>query len=528
MTDKPDNSVPRLSPKAEETISRFDFTIQQSPEAVFWLEQSGKFSYVNNQACLSLGYTRDELLSLYLWDIDPDYPKDRWEQQWADMQVRGKYIFETRHKRKDGSIFPIEVLACQINFRGKEFHAAYVRDITERVKIREENAMLQQQINQAQKLEALGTLAGGVAHDFNNMLSVIIGYSELLKSKVSDDQDATRELMAIEKAALRSRDVTRQLLAFSRKQVISPVSLNIDDQIEGTIKMLGRLIGENIELEFRRSNDTWTIRLDPSQLDQVLVNLVVNARDAMPEGGKLVITTENTVVDEITAKHNAGSIPGDYVLMSMQDEGIGMSRETQARVFEPFFTTKESGKGTGLGLATVFGIMKQNHGFIELESEPGKGSCFKLYFPRNVQAGDMPENGQPVDGPPGAGTVLLVEDDEMVRNMTASMLERLGYSVIALESSQQAISFCQGGLHKPDLLFIDVVMPKMSGVELSQRIKAIYPDIKTLFMSGYSSLIRDDKGVIQHGLNFIQKPFSKNDLARKIEEIIGGPIATTD
>jgi len=528
MTDKPTKSPAKLSPKAEETITRFEFTIQQSPEAVFWLDRHGRFSYVNNQACVSLGYTQDELLSLYLWDIDPDYSKDRWEHQWAEMQRAGKRIFETRHQRKDGSIFPLEVLACQINFGGKEFHYAYVRDISERNKAREDQAMLQEQLHQAQKLEALGTLAGGVAHDFNNMLSVIIGYTELLKSRVSDDRDASRDLMAIEKAALRSRDVTRQLLAFSRKQVISPVAMQIDEQIDGTMKMLGRLIGENIELEFAKSESTWKTRLDPSQFDQILVNLAVNARDAMPKGGKLVITTKNVVINEGQAKQKGDCIPGDYVLMSVRDDGIGMSSDTQDRIFEPFFTTKEAGKGTGLGLATIFGIMKQNHGCIELESEPGKGSCFKLYFPRNTAGEDQPETKQVYESGEGAGTVLLVEDDEMVRNMTAKMLERIGYTVVSVASPLQAISYCESGLHTVDLLFTDVVMPKMSGIELNQRLKDTYPDLKVLFMSGYAALVSDRNGVIKPGLNFIQKPFSKNDLALKIKHIIGDLAAEAD
>lgn len=514
-----------MSPRAKETISRFEYTIQQSPEAVFWLDESGKFTYVNNQACLSLGYTRDEMLSLHLWDIDPDFSEERWEVQWADMQRLGKRTLETRHKRKDGSIFPIEVLACQIQFGGREFHAAYVRDITERIKAREENARLLEQFHQVQKLEALGTLAGGVAHDFNNMLSVIIGYTELLKNKVSSDPEATRELMAIEKAALRSRDVTRQLLAFSRKQRISPVPVNIDDQIEGTMKMLGRLIGENIELEYAKSKETWRVSLDPSQLDQVLMNLAVNARDAMPEGGRLAISTENVVIDSHEAELNPDRVPGDYVLMAVRDWGTGMSRETQNHIFEPFFTTKESGKGTGLGLATIFGIMKQNHGFIELDSELGKGSCFKLYFPRDVHGGDTPASRQEPETARGAGTILLVEDDDLVRDMTARMLEQIGYSVIAMAKPHKAIAFCRSGGHILDLLLIDVVMPKMGGIELSERIREIYPNLKILFMSGYAAMANDGNGIIQYGLNFIQKPFSKSDLARKVEEIIGKPTA---
>ncbi|MDH3401696.1 MAG: response regulator, partial [Chromatiales bacterium] len=306
------------------------------------------------------------------------------------------------------------------------------------------------------------------------------------------------------------------------------VALQIDEQIEGTMKMLGRLIGENIELEFAKSEETWETRLDPSQFDQILVNLAVNARDAMPSGGKLVITTKNVVINEEQAKKKGDCIPGDYVLMSVRDDGIGMSLDTQERIFEPFFTTKEAGKGTGLGLPTIFGIMKQNHGCIDLESEPGKGTCFKLYFPRNTTPGDQPETRQEDEAGKGVGTVLLVEDDEMVRGMATKMLEKIGYTVVAVASPMQAIAYCESGLHAVDLLLTDVVMPKMSGIELSQRLKDTYPELKVLFMSGYAALVSDRHGVIQPGLNFIQKPFSKSDLALKISQVIGDVVAEAD
>jgi len=523
MTDEQYKHPPEVSQKSKDMMVRFQYTIEESSEGVFWVERSGKFSYVNKQASSSLGYTREELLSMHLWDIDPDFPKERWDNQWEELKKIGKRTFETRHRRKDGHIFPVEVCAFQVSFEGKEFHAAFVRDISERKTAREEQAKLEDQLNQAQKLEAIGTLAGGIAHDFNNMLSVIIGYSELLENKISPENTAIKDLMEIKRAAFRSRDIIRQLLTFSRKQVIAPISLNINHQIDHTLKILGRLIGENIELQFRAKEDLWNINLDPSQLDQILINLAVNARDALPDkGGKLRITTSNVILDETARPFNIDSSPGDYVLLAVSDNGTGMDEETLSHVFEPFFTTKETGKGTGLGLATIYGIIKQNNGFIDIHSEPDRGSTFNIYFPRLVNEEEKAEIAKPVPMISGQGTILLVEDDDMVRKVTTKMIEAIGYTVLAASNPLAAILFCETKDVSIDLLLTDVVMPKMTGIELSVKIKALRPKIKVLFMSGYSSKITSKNGRLSKDTHFIEKPFSKNELALKIHGILKG------
>jgi nitrogen-specific signal transduction histidine kinase/CheY-like chemotaxis protein len=401
-----------------------------------------------------------------------------------------------------------------------EFHAAYVRDITERQRAREEQVKLEHHLQQAQKLEAIGTLAGGIAHDFNNMLGVILGYAELLKRRLSHDPENVRDLGEIEQAALRSRDITRQLLAFSRKQTIVPVSLNLNEQIATTLKMLGRLIGVHIALDFRGEKDLWNNRLDPSQLDQILINLAVNARDAMPDGGKLTITTANVVIDENYAAARSDATPGQFVRLTVQDTGVGMDADTLSRVFEPFFTTKEVGKGTGLGLATIYGIIKQNSGFAEISSVPGQGSAFHIYFPRDTRRDELIESVHMTPDDVASARILLVEDHDMVRGMTARMLESLGHRVVSMSGPLAALNWCESQKGVVDLLLTDIMMPEMGGVELSQMIKNLNPDIRVLMMSGYAPALGGQDGAVPEGMNFIQKPFSKSDLARKVDDIL--------
>nr|WP_320017532.1 ATP-binding protein [uncultured Desulfobacter sp.] len=352
------------------------------------------------------------------------------------------------------------------------------------------------------------------------MLSVILGYSELLKTTISEDSDSMKDLMQIENAALRSKDITGQLLAFSRKQVIAPVSLDINNHIENTLKMLGRLIGEQIEIEFNAEKEIWKILLDPSQLDQILINLAVNARDAMPNGGQLKISTANRVFDDSTMAPTKHYSPGHYVLLTVQDNGTGMDQETLSHMFEPFFTTKELGKGTGLGLATIYGIIKQNNGIIDIQSEIDQGSSFKIYFPMFKGERKKDAFADHVAMNPGTEKILLVEDDDMVRNMISKMLEAIGYTVMAVSNPLAALSFCQTNDITIDLLFTDVVMPKMNGKELSYKIKNLKPGIKVLFMSGYSPEISSRGGTLPKGVHFIEKPFSQKDLALKIEGVL--------
>ncbi|MBU0962258.1 MAG: response regulator [Proteobacteria bacterium] len=395
-----------------------------------------------------------------------------------------------------------------------------LEDITEKVQFEQEKQKLERQLLQAQKMEAVGTLAGGIAHDFNNMLSVIIGYVELLNDKFPKESFVLADLAEIEKAALRSRDTTRQLLAFSRQQAIAPKAINLIDHIGKLEKTLGRLIGEDIDLLVRTEKDLWEINFDPSQVDQILINLAVNARDAMLNGGKVTIEAENVVLDEEYCLIHHEAIPGEYVLLMVSDNGSGMDTETLSHAFEPFFTTKKIGKGTGRGLATVFGIIKQNEGLIDVYSEPGQGTTFKIYIPKTMAGAQPKEKEKRSLDDSVTGTVLLVEDDKMVCEMTQKMLENLGYNVLVAENPTAALSLCEKSAVVINLLLTDVIMPDMNGAELRDRIFALCPEIKLLFMSGYTATIISRHGVLDSGLKFIQKPFSKKELAQKVADAL--------
>ena len=641
----------------EDELRTFRFSLDQAPDAVFWLNGDGGFDYVNEQACRSLGYTRDELLRLHLWDIDNAFPKERWHKWWGEYQKDGKIGIrrhETSHFRKDGTKFPVEVSSKHFWLGEREFHVAFVRDISERkeaeqalriseerlrqalrvarigifdhdhladavywsprlkeilgwspvepgglpefiqlihpedlerikTEIRgaldpegdglwdvehrivrrdgsvrwltarsqtvfegegdnrrpvrtvggirdithlkeaeEERERLQAQLNQAQKMESVGRLAGGVAHDFNNMLGVILGHVELMMLKLPESDPLISDLCEIEKAAIRSRDITRQLLAFSRKQIIAPRPVDLNHQIQVALSTLFRLLGEDIELRFVPDEQLGRVLFDPSQIDQILVNLAVNARDAMPNGGRLTIETFEIRLDESCRLSNIDCTAGEYVLLEVADDGAGMDKETLEHIFEPFFTTKEVHQGTGLGLATVYGIVRQNDGFVNVYSEPGHGTTFKIYIPKIQEEIDVVEDSGQSPLATGTGTILLVEDDEMVREMTSTMLESIGYAVVKAETPSDALAVCEDETKAFDLLLTDVVMPGESGADLRDRVKKLRPDVKVLFMSGYTSNVIVRHGVLEEGVDFIQKPFGIKDLAAKVRDVIKG------
>lgn len=394
-----------------------------------------------------------------------------------------------------------------------------VQNITERKQAEETLRKSEEQFLQAQKMESVGRLAGGVAHDFNNMLGVIIGYTELALEGVEPDQPLYANLQEVRMAAQRSADLTRQLLAFARKQTIVPEVLDLNETVERMLKMLRRLIGEDIDLVWLPSTEMWPIKMDPSQIDQVLANLCVNARDAIAGVGKVTIETHTATLDEAYCAEHAGYLPGQYAVLVVSDNGCGMDKETVGKLFEPFFTTKGLGKGTGLGLATVYGIVKQNNGFINVYSEPGYGSIFKLYLPRYAVAGEpAPVEGQaaPITG--GHETILLVEDEPVILDMTRLMLESLGYRVLAFTMPSEAIRVAAERAGEIHLLMTDVVMPEMNGSELRKNIMALSPGIKCLFMSGYTGDVIARQGVLGEGMHFVQKPFSRQELAAKVRE----------
>ncbi len=388
------------------------------------------------------------------------------------------------------------------------------RNITDRIN-------LQARFIQAQKMESVGRLAGGVAHDYNNISSIIIGYTELALENIEQSTPLYEDLMEILTAAKRSTDITRQLLAFARKQTIAPKVLDLNDTIENMLKMIRRLIGEDIDLRWFPGAEAWPIKIDPSQVNQILANLCINARDAIANVGKMTIETKNICLDEAYCADHAGFIAGDYVLLAVSDDGSGMPRETLDKIFDPFFTTKRIGKGTGLGLSTVYGIVKQNDGFINVYSEPEKGTTFRIYLPRysgEIEA-ETPKDVSEIQLSRGEW-VLLVEDDASILKLGGMILRDLGYTVMSTTSPTQAIQLANESAGKMDLLITDVVMPEMNGRELSEQLRILHPDLKVLFMSGYTSNVIAHRGVLEDGVYFIPKPFSKKEMAVKIREVL--------
>jgi two-component system cell cycle sensor histidine kinase/response regulator CckA len=391
---------------------------------------------------------------------------------------------------------------------------------------------LEQHVQQLQKFEAIGRLAGGVAHDFNNLLGVVLGQSELLLAR-SKDEGITRGLEMIHESAKRGASLTRQLLAFGRRQVLEPKVLDLNVVLADVQKLLQRVIGEDIELDFQADAKIGSVQADPGQLEQVIVNLATNARDAMPAGGKLTIATANVDLDEAYADLRVVVRPGHYVQLIVSDTGCGMDKETQSHIFEPFFTTKEQGKGTGLGLATVYGIVKQSGGHIWVYSEQGHGTTFKVYLPRVEAAAESPRYAERrKELPRGSETILLVEDDASLREVTYEFLQSSGYTVIAAESPEQALRLAESHNGRIDFLLTDIIMPKMNGRELATRLVKMQPAMKVLYVSGYADgIVRDGShGPLEEGLAFLQKPFTRRGLTHKIREILDAqqPMSVAD
>jgi PAS domain S-box-containing protein len=397
----------------------------------------------------------------------------------------------------------------------------YVQDITERKRIEAEQARLEEQLRQAQKMESIGRLAGGVAHDFNNQLTVIQLYSDWLHSSMAKDDPLLPKVVQIRRAAEHAASLTRQLLAFSRKQVLRPVTLDLNDLVANLQKMLGRLIGEDIILSTNLEPGLWPVQADRGQIEQVIMNLVVNARDAMPTGGVLTIETSNVILDELIKASHLDAPLGPCVMLSVTDTGLGMDAATQKQIFEPFFTTKAQGKGTGLGLATVHGIVNQSGGTIYVYSEPGQGATFKIYLPaRGDVVASLTDSIAVKMAPQGHETILLVEDEAALRDLVRETLQEMGYSVLEAGDGRTALELVEQQTTPIDLLLTDVVMPQMSGRELAQVLTARWPAMKVLFMSGYM----DDKAMRQELLtaqvNFLAKPFTRSTLASKVRDVL--------
>lgn len=398
-----------------------------------------------------------------------------------------------------------------------------IQDITERKRIEHEQNYLNDQLKQAQKMESIGRLAGGVAHDFNNKLAIIIGYTELIMDDLDSAHPHYADFLEIQKAAKNSTELVKQLLAFARKQTAVPKVINLNETIEGILNMLRRIIVENVKLSWLPGSNLFNVKIDPSQVDQILANLCVNSRDAITGDGNITIKTENIVLDEGYCNEHSGCIPGEFVMITFRDDGCGMEKETIEHIFEPFYTTKEIGKGTGLGLSTVYGIVKQNKGFIIIYSEPGLGTTFKIFLPRyEDDNGSKNSQTKPHDKSANHGreTILLVEDEPIIIDMTRKMMEKFGYHVLSTPSPSEAIRIAKENSDHIDLLISDVIMPEMNGQNLAERLVHLIPEIKCLFMSGYTADVISSKGMLNEGVNFIQKPFSSKDLATKLRAIL--------
>ncbi|MFH0782247.1 MAG: PAS domain S-box protein [Pseudomonadota bacterium] len=468
------------------------------------------------------GWSVDQLRLMRVHDINTLSP-EQIKAAMENVKNRQRVYYEFRHRLADGSVKDVSIYSSNISVKGKTLIHSIVHDISERKKAEVEQEKLRGQLIQAQKMESVGQLAGGVAHDFNNMLGVILGHAELAMEQLNPMQPLFADLKEIHRAAVRSADITRQLLAFARKQIILPKVLSLNEVVEGMLKMLRRLIGEDIDLAWLPGSGLWMIKMDPSQIDQILANLCVNARDAIAGIGKITVETGNSTLHEEDCSGQEGFIPGEYVWISVSDNGSGMNKETLTRIFEPFFTTKDVGEGTGLGLSTVYGAVQQNKGFINTYSEPGQGTAFRIYIPRYV---DLDGTGQarpedfinPVVG--GNETILLVEDESSILKMTTTLLQHLGYNVLAADTTDKAFSLAQQSVGQIHLLLTDVIMPEMNGWDLAEQLGGIQRGMKCLFMSGYTSNIIANQGMLAEGVCFLQKPFSRRELAAKVREAL--------
>jgi len=503
---------------AEADNDRLVSAIEQSGECVVIIDKGRVVRYVNPAYEKVTGRTREEVIGRRL-DSDLNENNTYNKEFWATLESGKPWGGRLEDRRKDGAPYT-EVATVSPVFNDAGDIVNYVsvsRDITGYLELQKEKERLQDQVLQIQKMESVGRLAGGVAHDFNNMLNVISGHAQLAMDSLDPSAPVYRHLSEIYKASLRSSALTRQLLAFARKQTIAPRVLDLNITLGNMLTMLQRLIGEDIELEWNTGHNLWPVRIDPAQIDQILANLAVNARDAIEKHGKITISLENIVLDEDYCRQHPGSMPGDYVMITFSDDGCGMEHDIREHLFEPFFTTKTDGKGTGLGLATVYGIVKQNDGFISVYSEPGRGTTFKIYLPRyqgSETPGAIETENKPVTG--GAETILVVEDEKTVLDLTKDMLERLGYHVIAVNSPDEAIRLAQNYDGKIDLLLVDVIMPGMTGRDLSEHLANLRPGIKKLFMSGYTADIITHRGILEEGVFFIQKPYSIKSLAENV------------
>ncbi|HYX68281.1 MAG TPA: PAS domain S-box protein [Terriglobales bacterium] len=507
----------RVEASLQESEDRFRAVADNIASAIF-IHNGQRMLYVN-PACEEIsGYSRQELIEkVSFWEmVHPDFRSMVQERSRARLEGRGAPLhYEFKMIARDGRERWLDFTGSRVQFEGQTAILSTAVDITDR-------RALEEQLRQALKMEAVGRLAGGVAHDFNNLLTVIKGHAELLLDRLDRRDPMRAEVEEVQKAADRAASLTRQLLAFSRQQVLAPQILDLNVVVANVDRLLRRLLGEDVELHAVLATGLARVKADPGQIEQVILNLAVNARDAMPRGGKLTVETADAVLDEAYARERVEVKPGPYVMLAVSDTGTGMSPETCSHIFEPFFTTKDPTKGTGLGLSTVYGIVKQSDGHISVYSEPGMGTTFKIFLPRVDGAEESrPASPAQLAGDTGTETILLVEDEDGVRGLVRQVLKRKGYSVLEARDGGEALLTCEH-FHEPiHLLLTDVVLAHMSGRELAERLIPLRPEMKVLYMSGYT-----DDAIVQHGVlsqetAFLQKPFTTDALARKVREVLG-------
>ncbi len=517
----------RAEEALRESEARYRELVENANSIILRMDGTGTVTYINEFAQRFFGYQRDEIVGRsVLGTIVPERDSSGRDLRAMILDIgRHPELYvanESENVKRDGSrawiswtnrpLFDPAGMVSEILCVGN--------DATARKQVEEEKDRLRAQLDQAQRMESVGRLAGGVAHDFNNMLGVILGHAEMALMKMGPAQPLYSDLQAITKAAKRSADLTRQLLAFARKQTITPKVLNLNETLKGMLEFLERLIGEDIDLAWMPGRGLWQVRMDPSQLDQILANLCVNARDAIAGVGKITIESANASFDENYCSRHADFVPGEYVLLAVSDDGCGMDRETVSKIFDPFFTTKEVGRGTGLGLATIYGIVKQNNGFINVYSEAGHGTTFRIYLPRHVATSSLQEPAPVREVVGGHEMILLVEDEPGILEVVKEMLESFGYSVLAARTPGEALRVAEEFSGEIDLLLTDVIMPEMNGRELAKRLLSFYPDLTCMFMSGYTDDVIAHRGVLEDGVHFIQKPFSSQSLSATVREAL--------
>ncbi len=506
--------------RAEEAMRLRTRAIESAIDGIAILDEKETYVYLNLSHAQLYGYDRPEELIGKSWRVlYNENELKRFDREiMPDFRKQGFWRGEATGLKKDGTVFPQEISLTSLPDNGL---ICVVRDISDRIHALNRQKDLEAQLNQSQKMESVGRLAGGVAHDYNNMLNVIIGYTEMALDKTGPDDPLYGDLAEVLSAARRSADITRQLLGFARRQTTDPKVMDLNDTVGGTLKMLRRLIGEDIDLSWQPGPGDMSVFMDPSQVDQILANLCVNARDAIDGVGKVTIETGHVRFDGEYCLDHAGFIPGDFIMLAVSDDGCGMDKTTVENVFEPFFTTKGVGKGTGLGLSTVYGIVKQNNGFINVYSEPEKGTAIKIYLPPQSREQGPEKAKETRETPVGKGeTVLIVEDEPSILTLVQRFLKRLEYNVLTASTPKNAAAVAEEHDGRIDLLITDVVMPGMNGRELAENLRTRYPRIKVLFMSGYSANAIAHHGVLDPGVNFIQKPFTNQDLAVKVKEAL--------